>query len=162
MIRLFLARHAKSSWAGAGIPDHDRGLNDRGHRDLPRMSEHIYIRGWIPDRIISSTASRAKITAEAYAEKLLGDRRLVSAYASLYLCSAGEITRFLTSMDNSERSVMLVGHNPGITDFFNAYADVSIDNVPTCAVGSFYMDEEDWASAAGKKWKNDGFIYPKM
>lgn len=162
MIRLFLARHAKSSWSEAGLSDHDRILNERGSRDLVRMSEQACLRGWIPDIIISSTAARARITAEGFAEKLLGDRQLISTHKCLYLCQAEDINVFLAGLSNKEKRIMLIGHNPGITAYFNAYTNVNIDNVPTCGIGSFYIEESSWASVKNEKWRNDGFIYPKM
>ncbi|MCA9071607.1 MAG: histidine phosphatase family protein, partial [Planctomycetaceae bacterium] len=70
MKTLFLMRHAKSSWKDESLPDHDRPLNKRGKRDAPRMGQLLLEQGVHPDRWLSSTALRARRTAELLAETL--------------------------------------------------------------------------------------------
>jgi len=64
MKTLLILRHAKSSWSHPGLSDHDRPLNKRGKRDAPRMGQLLREEGLLPDLIISSSAKRAKTTAE--------------------------------------------------------------------------------------------------
>ena len=68
MKELLIIRHAKSSWANAFSGDFDRTLNDRGHRDAPRMAEKIKGRGVAIQAFLSSTANRALTTAVYFAE----------------------------------------------------------------------------------------------
>src|SRR5215207_4241446 len=70
MIRLALVRHAKSDWGDPALDDHDRPLNDRGMRDAPRMARQLAESGFRADLILSSTALRARTTAEAFAAEL--------------------------------------------------------------------------------------------
>jgi hypothetical protein len=65
MKTLLLMRHAKSSWGDPKMPDQDRPLNKRGKRDAPRMGRLIREEGLLPDIILTSTALRARMTAEA-------------------------------------------------------------------------------------------------
>ncbi|MDR2997756.1 MAG: histidine phosphatase family protein, partial [Microbacterium sp.] len=67
MKTLFLARHAKSDWGMPGYSDHDRPLNPRGRRDAPAMARRLVSEGVALDRIVSSTATRARATAGEYA-----------------------------------------------------------------------------------------------
>jgi phosphohistidine phosphatase len=67
MKTLFILRHAKSSWKEQDLPDHDRPLNKRGKKDAPRMGKLLTDEDLIPDLIMSSTAARAKKTAELVA-----------------------------------------------------------------------------------------------
>ena len=66
MRELILARHAKSDWGDARLADHDRPLNARGLRDAPRMARHLAADGVTVERILASTALRARSTAEVY------------------------------------------------------------------------------------------------
>ena len=68
MKTLLILRHAKSSWKDASLADHDRPLNKRGKRDAPRMGRLLQEQDLVPDRIISSTAKRARNTAKAVAK----------------------------------------------------------------------------------------------
>ena len=70
MKKLTLIRHAKSSWSDYGLRDHDRPLADRGLRDAPFMAQLMASRGWLPDALVSSTALRARTTAEFFAAAL--------------------------------------------------------------------------------------------
>ena len=63
MKTLLILRHAKSSWNYTDLSDYDRPLNARGKQDAPRMGEHLREQGLIPDRILTSSAKRAKKTA---------------------------------------------------------------------------------------------------
>ena len=81
MIRLALVRHAKSDWGDPSLDDHDRPLNDRGMRDAPRMARRLAETGFRPDVILSSTALRARTTAEAFGAEL---RVAVSLDPELY------------------------------------------------------------------------------
>ncbi len=67
MKTLLVLRHAKSSWKDSGLADHDRPLNKRGKHDAPRMGTLLAKEDLVPDLIISSSAKRAKSTAEAVA-----------------------------------------------------------------------------------------------
>ena len=64
MKTLLIMRHAKSSWKEQDLPDHDRPLNKRGEKDAPRMGKLLKDEDLIPDLIMSSSAVRAKKTAE--------------------------------------------------------------------------------------------------
>src|SRR5215469_4295405 len=67
MRRLLLLRHAKSSWSEPGASDHERPLNRRGQEAAPRIGAYLAKHGLIPDRVLCSTARRARETWELVA-----------------------------------------------------------------------------------------------
>ena len=67
MKQLLVLRHAKSSWKDIGLRDFDRPLNKRGKKDAPRMGQFLAEQDLTPDQIITSAATRARLTAEAVA-----------------------------------------------------------------------------------------------
>ena len=73
--RLILLRHAKSAWPD--VPDHDRPLAPRGHRDAPAAGRWLRKSGDIPDRVVCSTARRARETWELAGEKLRAEPEVV-------------------------------------------------------------------------------------
>jgi len=70
MKRLYLLRHAKSSWKDLTLSDFDRPLNKRGKRDAPLIAKKLKEKGIRPDIIISSPAKRARKTAKIFAKTL--------------------------------------------------------------------------------------------
>ncbi|MFK4836859.1 SixA phosphatase family protein [Microbacterium sp. ZW T2_14] len=139
MIRLVLVRHAKSDWGDPGLDDHDRPLNDRGMRDAPRMAARLAASGFRPDIILSSTALRARTTAEAFAAELdvavSLDRELYGAPASSILAAAAA---------THAPAVMVVAHDPGMSALAARLSGEGIDHMPTCAVATFTWMQDDW------------------
>jgi phosphohistidine phosphatase len=108
--RLYLLRHAKSSWDDALISDHDRPLAARGRRALDLLSSYIAEHELEPDLILCSTARRARET--------LGGLPLTSAAVQfepgLYSAHADDLVARLAAVDPGIRSVMVIGHNPAL------------------------------------------------
>jgi len=66
MKTLLIIRHAKSSWDNLSLNDIDRPLNDRGKRDGPVMAGRLIKAGVKIDHFVSSSAKRARHTAEIF------------------------------------------------------------------------------------------------
>jgi phosphohistidine phosphatase len=116
MSTLLVLRHAKSSWAQDGLPDHDRPLNARGLRDAPRMALHLAHAAPRPDRVLCSTALRARQTLDAVLEALPAPPPPVALEPELYLAPASRLLARLHTLPAGSPSVLLVGHNPGLED----------------------------------------------
>lgn len=134
--RLFMIRHAKSSWKNPLQSDYDRPLNDRGNNDAPAMGERLKNLGITrPDLVISSTAKRAEQTAKKIARSIGYDIDAIKWYEKLYHCIPAVFEEVLYEVDDHVKTVFIVAHNPGITQFVNEMSsDFHTDNMPTCAV----------------------------
>lgn len=116
MKRLLILRHAKSSWSDASLDDWQRPLNERGRRDAPRVGDLLRDRSLIPDVIITSDAVRARTTAQAVA-KAAGYSREIVVDPSLYHATPEDVLAVLNGVrDEAARTVLIVGHNPGLED----------------------------------------------
>ncbi|WP_419947981.1 SixA phosphatase family protein [Candidatus Palauibacter sp.] len=142
MKTLLILRHAKSSWSDPGLRDHDRPLNSRGRRDAPRMGRLISDRDLVPQRIVSSTAVRARTTAALAAaefEEEVGietTHRLYGAYPDVYIDVVEE-------RGGEAERVMVVGHNPGITSLVTRLTG-AVEYMPTAALAVVELDIDDW------------------
>lgn len=143
MITLVLVRHAKSDWGDPCLADHDRPLNRRGTRDAPRMAEQLARTGFQPDLILASTAVRARMTADALSAALDTD---VTFVPELYGASANTLRSQAT--DSRAQSVILVAHDPGMSDLAEELSDGGITHMPTCAVATFRWEADDWDVAS--------------
>ena len=61
-MRLWLLRHAKSSWEDTGIPDEERPLAPRGQQAADRMRDYLVAEGIEPQLVLCSSAVRARET----------------------------------------------------------------------------------------------------
>lgn len=142
MKTLYLARHAKSDWHHPGLADHERPLNDRGRHDAPRMGAFLAHHYPPPQRILSSTAARAHTTAALLAKALAVDD--VQHLPQLYLADVAGLMAVIHALDDDLDRVMLVAHNPGLTECVNALSPVGLDNLPTCGVARIGFDLPSW------------------
>jgi phosphohistidine phosphatase len=142
---LTIVRHAKSSWNDNSLPDNKRPLNRRGERDAPIMGERINEHGVRPSLIVSSPATRAWTTAKIIAEAINYPREFLQKEDDLYLASLDEILDVVVAQENGFNNLMIVGHNPGLTDFANFLVPGLTNNLPTAGVVSVEIDQDDWS-----------------
>ena len=148
MIQLILVRHAKSDWGNPGLADHDRPLNQRGQANAPMMADRLLAAGVTVDQIHSSTAVRARTTAEVFGAAL---GEMVQLDPGMYLASGSAL--LAKAAEAGARSVMLVAHDPGITDLAARLSDGGITHMPTCAVARFAWNAQDWDA---ERWADVG------
>ena len=142
---LTLVRHAKSSWKDSSLSDGERPLNKRGEHDAPMMGERIRDHGIRPSLIISSPAARAWTTARMIAEKISYPTEFLQRENKLYLASLDDLLDVVVAQDNGFNSLLVVGHNPGLTNFANFLSPGLTDNLQTAGVVSVQIDREDWS-----------------
>lgn len=143
MKTLLVLRHAKSSWKDSGMEDHERPLNKRGKKAAPKMGKLIKREGLVPDLIISSTAVRARTTAEAVAEKSKypGEIRLDRR---LYLSGPSAVMDVLKEIDDATvERVMIVGHNPGQEETIRQMTGRE-ERLPTAALARIDFPIDAW------------------
>jgi phosphohistidine phosphatase len=143
MKTLMLLRHAKSSWKDSDLADHDRPLNKRGRKTAPMMGRLLSTEGVVPDLILSSTAVRARETAEAVAESSSyeGPIELVE---SLYLAPPGKLLGEAQSRTpDSVVRLLLVAHNPGLEELVEILSGAR-HAFPTAALAVFEVGIERW------------------
>lgn len=159
---LIMIRHAKSSWANPLQSDFDRPLNERGSTDAPMMGIRLKKIGCKPDLIISSTAKRTKETAQHLAKQLGYTVDDIRWEEKLYHCIPSVLEETLYEVADTVKTVMIVAHNPGITEFVNQLSsDFAIGNMPTCGVVSATFEAERWEDFPLVKKKVILFDYPK-
>lgn len=160
--RLVMIRHAKSSWANPLQSDFERPLNDRGEHDAPMMGERLKTQKVIPDLIIASPAKRARQTAKKVAKAIGYDESNIQWVAKLYHCIPQVFEEVLYEVSDDVKTVFIVGHNPGITQFVNELsAEFSIDNMPTCGMVGAEVELNHWEMFPNAKKKVFLFEYPK-
>lgn len=111
---LVLLRHAKSAWP-SGVGDHERPLAPRGRRDAPAAGDWLRAAGHVPDRVLCSTALRARQTWQL-AQARLGPGPRVSFDDRVYQAPAATLWDLIRQAPPAAHTLLVVGHNPGIGD----------------------------------------------
>jgi len=140
---LLVLRHAKSSWKGMGVSDHARPLNKRGKKAAPRMGQLLYEEDLVPDVILSSTAQRARDTADLVTEAS-GFEGEIAYLEDLYHAWPSDYLDALRGLSDDNDSVMIVGHNPGMELLLELLTGKS-ERFPTAALALIQLPIDNWA-----------------
>lgn len=111
---LLLLRHGMAE-GGTG-DDWTRPLTDPGKRDIQRIGVHLQAHAWLPDATVCSPATRTHVTAE---KTLKAGGRGIAALTvepRIYAATATTLMEVLGDFGQGPGRVLLVGHNPGISD----------------------------------------------
>ncbi|MEU7561430.1 SixA phosphatase family protein [Streptomyces eurythermus] len=152
--RLLVLRHAKSAWP-EGVEDRLRPLAPRGLRDAPAAGRVLAAAGSLPDLALCSTAVRARRTWELVAAEwatpppVRYDRRL-------YAAGVPELLEVVREVPAEVRTLLLIGHNPGLAELVAALAadglDVTPERVrarfPTSAIAALTWHGTTWRALA--------------
>ena len=172
MKRLLLLRHAKTEPGGAGIDDHERALMTRGREDAPKLGRHIRKCGYDPELILSSTSRRTVETVELVTDELSGVAR-VDYLEALYLAEPEVILSVIRLAPDKMRSVMVVGHNPGLEQLASLLArepvkrkerdrfDQLEEKFPTAALAVLDFDIARWRDVAPGEGALKDFVRPR-
>lgn len=159
--RLTLLRHAKSSHNAHTMSDRERPLNRRGERDAPLMARRLMTRGGRPSLILTSPAVRARQTSRLLAQTIGYPVEFIQTETELYLADPEAILDIVASQDNSFTEIVVVGHNPGITELANRLGQTQITNVPTCGMVELESDIQSWDDFGRADCTLIDFDYPR-
>lgn len=143
MKTLLVLRHAKSSWKEEGLDDHERPLNKRGKKDAPRMGQLLKEHDLVPELILSSSALRARHTAELVAEECEYNGEITGG-RELYSFASEDYLEALAQVDDMYNRVMVVGHNPGLEELTQWLTGVGV-SLPTAALAVVRLDINHWS-----------------
>jgi len=157
MKKLILVRHAKSDWT-YDVEDFDRPLNERGHKDAPKMAKFLQENGVEIDAFVTSPAKRALTTCRYFAETFGNPK--IRKEEDLYEPHPEDFVNTVLHFEDGFSNVALFSHNPGISDFATSLTQNMIQ-FPTCGVAVFEIDCEKWSQFEGADKKLLHFFEPK-
>jgi phosphohistidine phosphatase len=168
MRRLILLRHAKSDWRKPGQADHDRALSARGRKAAPRIGAYLAEQGLVPDLVIASTAVRVRETLDLVLGAL-DDRPKVAFDRRLYEADAEDILDVLRETSDAVHTLLVVGHNPGLSDLAELLIAFGSDEAqrtmlekfPTAGLAVIDFAIDDWRDLAAGSGRLDRFVTPR-
>lgn len=167
MKRLTVLRHAKSDWGQPGLDDFDRPLNRRGEAAARRVGEEFRARKLEFDLVLSSPAKRVRETLKGVGEAY--GALPVRFDEAIYLAPESMLLDLLRSAPDAVKSLLLVGHNPGLE---RLVADLAVDDerglrarvigkFPTAAAAILDLPVDCWADVAPQRGTIAELIIPR-
>lgn len=168
-LTLTLLRHAKSSWDDAIPRDFDRPLNERGEKAAVLIGKWVKKNGLTFDHVVASPAVRVIDTIDQFV-KGTGVRIDPTWDRRIYLASSATLMDVLRDQSGDHKSVLMVGHNPGMEDLvFDIVPDdgssplreLVWEKYPTAAVARMELEIDQWADIDRKCGTLTHFIRPR-
>ncbi|WP_445716823.1 SixA phosphatase family protein [Flavobacterium sp.] len=143
MKKIFLIRHAKSSW-DVPVQDINRSLSKRGVNDAHLIASKLI--DFVPNSYVvwCSKAKRAIETAYVFSEYLSVPLETIYFKDELYTFDDDNLLKVIKKCKNEHDNLILFGHNEAITNFVNKFGDLFIENVPTSGVVVLQFDTDNW------------------
>ncbi|MCV9966142.1 histidine phosphatase family protein [Pararhizobium sp. BT-229] len=165
--RLILLRHAKSAWP-EGVADEERPLAERGRKSAPAIGAYMAHKKLIPDLALVSPARRAQETWELV-RKGLSKKIKERDAPEIYEVAAGRILEVIRTVKPGIRTLMMVGHNPGMEDLASLLvkdgdADATgrmKEKFPTASLAIIDFDIEGWDEVAAGTGYLERFVTPR-
>jgi phosphohistidine phosphatase len=168
-LTLTLFRHAKSGWDDPVARDFDRPLNRRGEKAAITVGKWVKDNGLTFDHVVASPAVRVIDTIDQFV-KGTGERIDPNWDRRIYLASSATLMDVLREQSDEYKSVLMVGHNPGMEDLVfdivpddgsSPLRDVVWEKYPTAAIARMDLDIDSWANIDRKCGKLTHFVRPR-
>ena len=143
---LYLLRHATAD-SPRGIDDFDRSLNRIGQQEAVSMGQHLSKKAIRFDCVFSSSAMRALTTAQLVAANLSQAQLKIVKNADLYQANEIELLHIIHDLSNDAEHVMIVGHNPTMTNIANRFTGDNISMSPS-SVYAIEFNVDDWGAVS--------------
>ena len=165
MKNLFLLRHCEAYHFEENKSDHEKQLNENGRKCARLLKNWFEKNNIVLDYILTSSANRTLTTANIifsnYENKIYQKKEL-------YLCDCKEIVKELKILDNNFNSVIIVGHEPSISEslkFLTSYCRPDLEYVakslyPTGGLSVINFNITNWNKIDEKTGILDAFITP--
>lgn len=165
MKTIVIIRHAKTEQLdyGSSKTDYQRELKPRGHKDCGHIARQLTKLGISPNLIISSSAKRAKQTAQLLAQHLDYDKESIEYQRFIYDgYTTSEFIDWLSKYNTEHDTLFVVGHNPEIAMLAINLTNDDLYHFPTCATAVISFNVENWSAISAREGKVEHFIYPSL
>ncbi|MBE0637836.1 MAG: histidine phosphatase family protein [Bacteroidales bacterium] len=162
MKTVYILRHAKSSWDFPHLSDEERPLIDKGKKRTRLINEYLINNQISIDLILSSHAVRAFDTAKIIARAIGYPLDKIRINKMIYHSHEENLIDQFYDLSDEISSVMLVGHNPTLTNFVNLFLDEKIEWLPTSGLVSINFYTDQWVNLSTAKFDTNFVITPSM
>lgn len=138
MRKLILLRHGQTESYSTDKTDHSRELLLEGIVEADKVGTKLD--SIDADLILSSSAMRAGQTAYKVAEKINYPVEDVHIIDELYNPTTITIYEIIRGINDSNTTVIMVGHNPGFTEIANAICGIYDISMATCGYCVIELD----------------------
>lgn len=157
---LYIMRHAKASWDYPELPDYDRPLTESGMINSKKIATELQNRNVSVELIICSYAKRSHDTARIIATGINYPVEQIEVCNDIYEGDTDDFFKLIFQVNDDITSLMIVGHNPTVTQFVNLFVKTRIDILPTSGLFSLNFETENWLDITKSRVKTGFYLFP--
>jgi phosphohistidine phosphatase len=161
MKTVLIVRHAKSSLDINDIPDIKRPLTEKGKKRTKKVIDFLLEKDIKVDYILTSHAVRALETARFLAHALKYPQEDIKSDPSIYYSDGKGILNLFYDLPKRFKSIMIVGHNPSLSEFVNRYLSEPVDHIPTSGVVCISFHTDNWDDVPKAGFTVDFVFFPR-
>lgn len=141
---LYVMRHGAAEVYDFDVDDFDRGLLESGSKKVREVAQRFAQKAEIIDLLVSSPAKRAFDTAKLWSLHSGMAEQTFQTESQIYKAKSSDLLRLIASIDERVDSLMLVGHNPGITDLVSDLVGDQTTSIPTSGIVRLLLPIANW------------------
>lgn len=154
---LFIMRHAHAGEMQSNMLDKKRELTERGKQEARQAGLNLSKQNISIHKIHCSSATRTKQTALVIAETLCFPKERIESHDELYNSSLSAYTDFISRLDDAHDAVMIIGHNPTVTQLAEYLSRKSTKQFSTAEICLLKFDSDRWVNVEEVKVIINGF-----
>jgi phosphohistidine phosphatase len=162
MKTLYIVRHAKASWEFPDLADVERPIIEKGIYNTKLIVAELSNKNISVDLMVSSHAKRAKETAKIIATGINYPVEKIEISRHIYQVDRDDIFDILFAVKDTIDTLMIIGHNPTLTQFANLFLDEKIEFLPTSGVVSVSFETGNWIGVINSPYKTNFTLFPKQ
>lgn len=147
MSRLTLVRHGHAEPESDG-GDFVRKLDARGRAEARHCGERLHALHYRPGLVLASPAQRTQRTALELLAALDLPESALQLEPRLYLADRRSLREIVATTDAHVRHLLIVGHNPGLSDFAVELCDEPVEMLVPGAFCSLQFEQATWREVA--------------
>lgn len=147
MSRLTLVRHGHAEPESDG-GDFARKLDARGRAEARHCGERLHALHYRPGLVLASPAQRTQRTALELLAALDLPESALQLEPRLYLADRRSLREIVATTDAHVRHLLIVGHNPGLSDFAAELCDEPVEMLVPGAFCSLQFEQATWREVA--------------
>ena len=148
MKNLIIVRHGELSLDDIALADLDRPLTPRGRRETVAAANAFASRGLQVDSIVTSPALRAVFSGDIWSKALGLSEGVCRVIPEIYEAERADIQNVVRSLPDSQDTVVLVGHDPGVTAMLHYLAGRGVEKMVPSSFAVIALDLDSWRHVA--------------
>jgi phosphohistidine phosphatase len=158
MKKLYLMRHGNASFDSSD--DFTRNLTKVGKKNVNKVAKYAIKNNIVPELIYCSIAQRVVETVSLFTSKLNHKFNIIKK-ESFYIGEFNDYIKIFNDINNKINSVMIVGHNPIMTELIKYITNESLPDTISLPQAGFVEVEMfcDWCEISNECGEIINYIY---